>query len=62
MALGAVLAAELALVRVWIMAVGAEIMRDGPLEIAALVAIETGSFRMGAVQREIGFVVVETDG
>ncbi len=56
----AVLAGELALVRIGRMTIRAFQVRHRLFEIAALVAIVAGGLAMRAVQRERGFVMIET--
>lgn len=59
MALAAILAGKLPLMRIGIVAIGTEIVRHRALEVAVFVAIVTGCFSMRAMQRELGFVVIE---
>lgn len=62
MALSAIRAAELALVRIGIVTAGAKIIGNWLPEIAALVTIVTGGFDMRTVQRKGRLVVIEADG
>ena len=61
-ALSAILALELAPVRIRVVAVRAKIVRNGLLEIATLVTVIAGGFGMRTMQGEFGLVVIEADG